>query len=97
MVLVRKYRCEFIRPTKKQTLEIIQKNPYKLVEDIEGIGFGRADELGFQLGISGNHPDRIKAGCLYTLENESMQTGHVYVHAKDLLEKVKMLLRRKQA
>ncbi|MBI0576453.1 ATP-dependent RecD-like DNA helicase [Neobacillus cucumis] len=77
---------------KEETLGIIQKNPYKLVEDIEGIGFGRADELGYQLGISGNHPDRIKAACLYTLENESMQTGHVYIPAKDLLEKVKNLL-----
>jgi exodeoxyribonuclease V alpha subunit len=77
---------------KDETLDIIQKNPYKLVEDIEGIGFGRADELGYQLGISGNHPDRIKAACLYSLENESMQTGHVYVHAEDLLIQVKNLL-----
>lgn len=77
---------------KDETLDIIQKNPYKLVEDIEGIGFGRADELGYQLGISGNHPDRIKAACLYSLENESMQTGHVYVHVEDLLIQVKNLL-----
>ncbi|PLS01256.1 SF1B family DNA helicase RecD2 [Neobacillus cucumis] len=77
---------------KEETLSIIQKNPYQLVEDIEGIGFGRADELGYQLGISGNHPDRIKAACLYTLENESMQTGHVFLHAENLLEQVKTLL-----
>ncbi|ULT55779.1 ATP-dependent RecD-like DNA helicase [Neobacillus drentensis] len=77
---------------KDETLSVIQKNPYQLVEDIEGIGFGRADELGYQLGISGNHPDRIKAACLYTLENESMQTGHVYLHAETLLEQVKSLL-----
>ena len=76
----------------ENTLEIIQKNPYKLVEDIEGVGFGRADELGHQLGITGNHPDRIKAACLYTLENESMQTGHVYMYADDLLDQVKSLL-----
>lgn len=77
---------------KENTLEVIQKNPYQLVEDVEGIGFGRADELGHQLGISGSHPDRIKAGCLYTLENESMQTGHVYVQLEDLLQQVKSLL-----
>lgn len=77
---------------KEETLNAIQKNPYQLVEDIEGIGFGRADELGFQLGISGNHPDRIKAALLYTLENECMQTGHVFLHAKNLLEQVKALL-----
>ena len=38
---------------KEMTIDIMQKNPYKLVEDIEGIGFGRADELGHQLGITG--------------------------------------------
>jgi len=77
---------------KDDTLDIVQKNPYQLVEDIEGIGFGRADELGYQLGITGNHPDRIKAACLYTLETESNQTGHVYLHVKDLLIRVKSLL-----
>jgi exodeoxyribonuclease V alpha subunit len=77
---------------KDQTLQIIQNNPYKLVEDIEGIGFGRADELGSQLGITGNHPDRIKAACLYTLELDCNQTGHVYIKAEDLLKKVKGLL-----
>uniref|UniRef100_A0A942T2A4 ATP-dependent RecD2 DNA helicase n=3 Tax=Neobacillus citreus TaxID=2833578 RepID=A0A942T2A4_9BACI len=81
---------------KEKTLEIIQKNPYQLVEDVEGIGFGRADELGYQLGISGSHPDRIKAGCLYTLENECMQTGHVYMQAEALLEQVKALLEENQ-
>lgn len=77
---------------KEQTIEIIQSNPYKLVEDVEGIGFSRADELGFQLGIAGSHPDRIKAGCLYVLESECNQAGHVYLNAKDFLVKVRALL-----
>ncbi len=77
---------------KEQTLEILQHSPYKLVEDIEGIGFGRADELGRQLGISGNHPDRIKAGCLYILEQDSLQDGHVYLSIEDLIIRVQELL-----
>lgn len=77
---------------KHDTISIIQTNPYKLVEDIEGIGFGRADELGYQLGISGSHPDRIKAACLYTLETQSLQEGNVYLEADQLLESVKKLL-----
>lgn len=77
---------------KQDTVSIIQSNPYKLVEDIEGIGFGRADELGFQLGISGSHPDRIKAACLYSLETGCLQDGHVYIEAEELLESVKRLL-----
>ncbi|NMD70595.1 ATP-dependent RecD-like DNA helicase [Bacillus sp. DNRA2] len=81
---------------KEQTLEIIQKNPYQLVEDIEGIGFGRADELGYQLGLTGAHPDRIKAGLYYTLETESIQAGHVYLPARELLTSVKALLEENQ-
>lgn len=77
---------------KEQAIEIIQKNPYQLIEDVEGIGFTRADELGYQLGISGSHPDRIKAGCLYTLEQECMRAGHVYIPAETLLIAVKKLL-----
>ncbi|MCM3091353.1 MULTISPECIES: SF1B family DNA helicase RecD2 [unclassified Cytobacillus] len=77
---------------KEMTIDVVQNNPYKLVEDIEGVGFGRADELGYQIGISGNHPDRIKAACLYILETESMQAGHVYIEAKPLLQSVKKLL-----
>ena len=80
---------------KETTLDVIQSNPYQLVENVEGIGFARADDLGFQLGISGNHPDRIKAGCLYILEQECMQNGHVFVLAEDLLVKVQDLLEKR--
>src|SRR3954447_6346899 len=77
---------------KEMTIDIMQSNPYKLVGDVEGIGFVRADDLGHQLGITGNHPDRIKAGCLYILEIECAQTGHVFVHAEYLLLQVQKLL-----
>jgi len=81
---------------KDQTIDVIQTNPYKLVEDVEGIGFARADELGHQQGITGNHPDRIKAGCLYILEQECMQNGHVFVDAEQLLVSVQKLLEENQ-
>ncbi|BCB04933.1 SF1B family DNA helicase RecD2 [Bacillus sp. KH172YL63] len=81
---------------KDQALEIIQKNPYKLVEDIEGIGFTRADELGSKIGLTGSHPDRIKAGCLYTLEQTCVKQGHVYLEAEELIVTVKELLEKSQ-
>jgi exodeoxyribonuclease V alpha subunit len=77
---------------REQAIELIQDNPYKLVEDIEGIGFGRADELGRQLGLTGKHPERIKAACLYILETSSIQSGHVYMEAEALLKEIKSLL-----
>ncbi|MBP3039376.1 ATP-dependent RecD-like DNA helicase [Bacillaceae bacterium Marseille-Q3522] len=77
---------------KEETVEIVQHNPYKLVEDIEGIGFRRADELGARLGITGNHPSRIRAACMYLTEKESIQEGHVFLEAEDLLQDAKLLL-----
>ena len=76
----------------EKTLDMIQKNPYQLVEDVEGIGFVRADDLGQQLGISGSHPERIKAACLYTIEQMCLQEGHVFLTVEQLLVKRKSLL-----
>ncbi|WP_227396773.1 SF1B family DNA helicase RecD2 [Jeotgalibacillus aurantiacus] len=80
----------------ENTLDVIEKNPYQLVHDIEGVGFGKADELGRHLGLSGNHPDRIKAACLYCLTQISLQEGHVYADSKSLMVKVKELLQKHQ-
>ncbi|WP_199425669.1 SF1B family DNA helicase RecD2 [Thermaerobacillus caldiproteolyticus] len=79
-----------------ETLAIIQQNPYQLVEDVEGIGFGRADELGYQLGISGNHPARIRAACLFVLEHDCLQEGHVYLTEEQLITNAKQLLEAKR-
>jgi len=81
---------------KDETLQVIRTNPYQLVEDVEGIGFGRADDLGLQLGISGNHPERIRAGCLYVMEQHCMQEGHVYMTYEQVLDEVKRLLEAKR-
>lgn len=45
--------------------------------------------------MSGSHPDRIKAACLYVLDSESAQAGHVYAEAEELLPAVKKLLEEK--
>lgn len=79
---------------KQEALEIVQNNPYQLVEDIQGIGFSRADELGKRLGMATNHPDRLRAGILYVIEQECNQMGHVYVTADQLYGKTAELLRK---
>ncbi|GAA0334421.1 ATP-dependent RecD-like DNA helicase [Bacillus carboniphilus] len=77
---------------REQTLQIINDNPYKLVEDVEGVGFAKADELGEQMGISGEHPDRMKAAILYTLEKKCLQEGHVFLLKEPFLFEVRTLL-----
>lgn len=70
---------------KEETLEIVQKYPYQLVEDIQGIGFKIADQLAQQLGIESDAPERFRAGLVHTLFQQSMETGDTYLEARDLL------------
>ncbi|WP_078552687.1 ATP-dependent RecD-like DNA helicase [Bacillus alkalicellulosilyticus] len=77
---------------KDEALEIIRTNPYKLIHHIEGIGFKRADLLGEAIGLSGNHPERIQAGCLFSLHEICMQEGHVFLYKEDLCREVISLL-----
>lgn len=78
------------------TLQTINDNPYMLVEDVEGVGFSRADELGEHMGISGDHPARLKAALLFTLEQKCLQEGHVYLQKQPYLYEVKSLLEKNQ-
>lgn len=71
---------------KDKTLEIIEENPYQLVEDIQGMGFAIADKIANNLGIESDSPKRFRAGLLYSLLHQSMETGDTYVEARDLLE-----------
>ncbi|ANU16975.1 hypothetical protein BBI11_08065 [Planococcus maritimus] len=82
---------------REETIDILSKNPFQLIEEIEGIGFHRADELGSKLGITGSHPDRIKAAILHVLNQASLSEGHVFVDAKNLIPLVKQLLEASQS
>ena len=70
---------------KEETLEIVEQYPYRLVEDIQGIGFKITDQLAQQLGIESDAPERFRAGLLHTLLTQSMETGDTYLEARDLL------------
>src|SRR5690606_26454437 len=58
---------------REEAVELLKENPYRLIEDVEGVGFQRADELGRQLGITGKHPSRVKAAILHTM-NQGVQS-----------------------
>ncbi|QHQ60018.1 ATP-dependent RecD-like DNA helicase [Anaerocolumna sedimenticola] len=58
--------------------QIVKENPYKLAEDISGIGFKLADEIAAKIGIGTDSDYRMKAGILYTLLQAST-AGHVYL------------------
>ncbi|WP_107942444.1 ATP-dependent RecD-like DNA helicase [Metasolibacillus sp. FSL H7-0170] len=81
---------------REDTITLLTENPYRLIEEIEGIGFGRADDLGSKLGITGNHPDRIKAAIFHVLTAAALSDGHVYLEAEQVLPTVKSMLEQSQ-
>lgn len=70
---------------------IIQQNPYKLADDIEGVGFKTADEIAARVGIKVDSDFRIKSGIFYVL-TQAAANGHVYLPQGELEHYVKQLL-----
>lgn len=78
------------------TLDKLKENPYRLIEDIEGIGFARADSLADQLGFEPDDPFRIMAALYAVVSDLSFQSGDTYIpqtlaksQAVSLLEKAR--------
>lgn len=67
--------------------DIIEKNPYKLADDIKGIGFKIADEIAGKVGIAPDSDFRIQAGIIYLLQQAS-QNGHVYLPENQLYSQI---------
>ncbi|SDY30750.1 ATP-dependent RecD-like DNA helicase [Thermoactinomyces sp. DSM 45892] len=83
---------KIVQMYKHETLEMIKENPYRLIDDIEGIGFRRADELARKQGIAEDAPQRLRAAILYLLQEASYSNGHVYLTKEEVWEQVKELL-----
>ena len=58
-------------------VDIARANPYRLCNEVDGIGFERADAMAQSLGMAGDHEERIKSGILYMLRSNGAQNGHV--------------------
>lgn len=71
--------------------EVLRENPYKLADDISGVGFRIADEIASKVGIGGDAEFRIKAGVLYVLLQAS-QSGNVYLPIDSLIAKTAQML-----
>lgn len=70
---------------------VLRENPYRLAEDINGVGFKMADELAARIGIHTDSDYRIRSGILYTLQGAAGE-GHCYLPMNTLLERAHMLL-----
>ncbi|MGL4791456.1 MAG: helix-hairpin-helix domain-containing protein, partial [Anaerotignaceae bacterium] len=85
------YALKIYKQYKAKTFDIVNTNPYRLADDIFGIGFKLADKLALNAGISQDSAHRIKSGIRYVL-NQSASDGHVFLPLEELLYKAQSLL-----
>ena len=74
------------------SVDVAKKNPYRLCNEIEGIGFERADALAVGIGMQTDNFDRIMSGLYYVLQRNAAQSGHVCLPRKKLCESASELL-----
>ncbi len=80
------YALKIYKEYESNAVKIIKENPYRLVEDIYGISFHKADEIAQKLGVSRESEYRVKSGILYCL-NQYIGSGNTYVIKEVLLDK----------
>lgn len=85
------YAMKIYKKYKGRTFEIVQNNPYRLADDIVGIGFKMADKMAVGAGISADDPNRVKAAVKYVL-NQAAANGDCYLPKEKLVAQAVELL-----
>ncbi|MCD8105007.1 MAG: ATP-dependent RecD-like DNA helicase [Lachnospiraceae bacterium] len=85
------HAAKIYRTYGNESIKIVEENPYKLADDIWGIGFKTADTIASKLGIEKNRFIRLRSGLMYTL-NKLSESGHCYAVREQLIEAAVKLL-----
>ncbi len=72
-------------------VDVVRSNPYRLAEEVFGVGFRTADRIARGLGLAEDAPERLRAGLVFVLEEAALD-GHVYLPRRDLLTRAAQLL-----
>ena len=79
------HAAKIFKTYQNEAIHIVTENPYRLADDIYGIGFVTADTIAQKLGMNKDDPHRVQAGIKYVLSQKA-DDGHVFQHAKELSE-----------
>ncbi len=74
------------------TVSVLSANPYRLVEEVDGIGFITADKIAAKLGVEKDGEYRLRAGVLYTLKEAADRSGNTYLPDDALVSSAAALL-----
>ncbi len=77
---------------KSAAVDIVKSNPYRLCEEISGVGFEKADSVGRELGFAPDCPERLDAGIKYVLNTSAYQGGHCYLPYAMLIDGCRRVL-----
>lgn len=78
------YAVKIYRAYGDESIKVVEENPYRLAQDIWGIGFKTADKIAQQIGVAPESERRLEAGLLYTL-SQATDHGHLYLPEPKLL------------
>lgn len=85
------YAAKIYRQYGKESIDNVKENPYRLADDIWGIGFKTADGIARKMGYEMNDERRLRSGFIYTL-NQLADEGHCYAEEEQLIATAKQLL-----
>ena len=85
------YAAKIYRQYGKESIDKVKENPYRLADDIWGIGFKTADGIARKMGYEMNDERRLRSGLIYTL-NQLADEGHCYAEEQQLIATAKQLL-----
>jgi len=82
-----KYAVKIFKTYGQAAVGIVTQNPYRLAQDIWGIGFKTADRIATSLGIAKDAPQRLQAGLVHLLNEAASDEGHVFLPKSELLRR----------
>ncbi|MBU0674437.1 MAG: ATP-dependent RecD-like DNA helicase [Proteobacteria bacterium] len=85
------YAAKILQTYGREALLVVKENPYRLAEDIRGIGFRRADRIALKGGMLKSDPRRVRAGLLFLLDDAASH-GHCFVPQTELLTRCREML-----
>lgn len=90
------YAAKIYKSYGQNSIAVLKENPYRLADDIWGIGFKMADQIAQAIGIPRDSLKRVKAGLLFAISTHVTQ-GHLYVELEELKAQASTLLELEQA
>ncbi len=73
--------------------EVLRQNPYRLIDDVDGVGFQTADRIAITMGIAQDSEFRLRYGLKYVLQDAAMSAGHTYLPREMLLNRAAEMLK----